>query len=120
MKFAESLEKAVILNRMVKKGERTIEENVFLITIFLLMALISMLEKTNGREVPDRTYEEAGNLAVYYSKAKTAPKAEVDYIERKFVKKPAGAKPGFVIYHTNYSLVASPDISSLKLISGGE
>lgn len=75
---------------------------------------------TNGREVPDRTYEEAGSLAVYYSKAKTAPKAEVDYIERKFVKKPAGAKPGFVIYHTNYSLVASPDISSLKLISGGE
>ena len=76
--------------------------------------------QTNGREVPDRTYEEAGSLAVYYSKAKTAPKAEVDYIERKFVKKPAGAKPGFVIYHTNYSLVASPDISSLKLISGGE
>ena len=76
--------------------------------------------QTNGKEVPDRTYEEAGSLAVYYSKAKTAPKAEVDYIERKFVKKPAGAKPGFVIYHTNYSLVASPDISSLKLISGGE
>ena len=59
-------------------------------------------------------------LVVVFSKAKTAPKAEVDYIERKFVKKPAGAKPGFVIYHTNYSLVASPDISSLKLISGGE
>ena len=39
------------------------------------------------QEVPDRTYEEAGSLAVYYSKAKTAPKAEVDYIERKFVKK---------------------------------
>ena len=74
--------------------------------------------QTNGKEVPDRTYEEAGSLAVYYSKAKTAPKAEVDYIERKFVKKPAGAKPGFVIYHTNYSLVASPDISGLTLISG--
>ncbi len=76
--------------------------------------------QTNGKEVPDRTYEEAGSLAIYYSKAKTAPKAEVDYIERKFVKKPAGAKPGFVIYHTNYSLVASPDISGLKLIAGGD
>ena len=76
--------------------------------------------QTNGKEVPDRTYEEAGSLAVHYSKAKTAPKAEVDYIERKFVKKPAGAKPGFVIYHTNYSLVASPDISGLKLIAGGD
>lgn len=76
--------------------------------------------QTNGKEVPDRTYEEAGSLAVYYSKAKTAPKAEVDYIERKFVKKPAGAKPGFVIYHTNYSLVASPTIAGLKLIAGGD
>ena len=43
------LGEAVILNRMVQKGERTIEENVFLITIFLLMALISMLEKTTTR-----------------------------------------------------------------------
>lgn len=76
--------------------------------------------QTGGKEVPDRTYEEAGSLAVYYSRARTAPKAEVDYIERKHVKKPAGAKPGFVIYHTNYSLVASPDISSLTLISGSE
>ena len=76
--------------------------------------------QTGGREVPDRTYEEAGSLAVYYSKARTADKAEVDYIERKYVKKPAGAKPGFVIYHTNYSLVASPDISSLRCVGGLE
>ena len=72
--------------------------------------------QAGGREIPDRTYEEAGSLAVYYSKARTAEKAEVDYIERKHVKKPAGAKPGFVIYHTNYSLVASPDISGIRCV----
>ena len=76
--------------------------------------------QTGGRTVPDRTYEEAGSLAVYYSKARTADKAEVDYIERKHVKKPAGAKPGYVIYHTNYSLVASPDIGGIKCVEGFE
>ena len=73
--------------------------------------------KTDGKEVPDRTYEEAGGLAAYYSQARQAPKAEVDYIERKFVKKPAGAKPGYVIYHTNYSLISIPSIEGLKCIS---
>jgi hypothetical protein len=36
---------------------------------------------------------------------------------RKEVKKPGGAKPGFVVYYTNYSMAISPDISALKLIS---
>ena len=62
--------------------------------------------QTGGRDVPDRTYEEAGALAVRYSEARATGRGEVDYIQRKFVKKPAGAKPGFVIYHTNYSLMA--------------
>ena len=65
-------------------------------------------------ELPDRVFEEAGALAAYYSAGRTAPKVEIDYIQRKHVKKPAGAKPGFVVYYTNYSLVASPDISGLK------
>lgn len=73
-----------------------------------------VLLKANGKEIPDRTFEEAGMLAAYYSKARDMAKVEIDYIEKKHVKKPNGAKPGFVIYHTNYSLVASPDISHLK------
>lgn len=76
--------------------------------------------QSNGREIPDSTYEEAGALALYYSKAKSAPKAEVDYIEKKHIKKPAGGKPGFVIYHSNYSLMASPDLSGVTLVSGNE
>ena len=72
--------------------------------------------KTQGEEVPDRAFEEAGSLAAFYSKGKDAPKVEIDYIQKKHVKKPAGAKPGFVVYYTNYSLMASPDISALQKI----
>ena len=73
--------------------------------------------KSKGGEIPDRTYEEAGQLAAYYSKARDAEKVEIDYIEKKHVKKPNKGKPGFVIYHTNYSLVASPDISKIRQLS---
>ena len=66
--------------------------------------------KTKDGTLPDRTFEEAGNLAAFYSKGRTAPKVEIDYLQKKNVKKPAGAKPGFVVYYTNYSLMASPDI----------
>lgn len=67
-----------------------------------------VIVKTEGKELPDRVFEEAGALAAYYSKGKDSDKVEIDYIQKKFVKKVAGAAPGFVIYHTNYSLVASP------------
>ena len=72
---------------------------------------------TGGKEVPDRAFEEAAALAAYYSKGKVQEKVEIDYVMRKEVKKPGGAKPGFVVYYTNYSMAISPDISALKLIS---
>ena len=64
--------------------------------------------KTAGREVPDRAFEEAAALAAYYSVAREQDKAEVDYVQRKEIKKPSGAKPGFVVYYTNYSMVITP------------
>ncbi|MDR1766094.1 MAG: NFACT RNA binding domain-containing protein [Lachnospiraceae bacterium] len=67
-----------------------------------------VIVKTGGRELPDRAFEEAGALAAYYSKGRDWDKVEIDYIQRKHVKKAAGSAPGFVIYHTNYSLVAAP------------
>lgn len=76
-----------------------------------------VIVKTNGEELPDRVFEEAGRLAAYYSKGRENDKVEIDYLEKKHVKKPNGSKPGFVVYYTNYSLVASPDISGLKLLS---
>ena len=73
--------------------------------------------KTNGEELPDRVYEEAGQLAAYYSKGKEMDKVEIDYTEKKNVKKPNGSKPGFVVYYTNYSLMAKPDISALTQLT---
>ncbi len=67
-------------------------------------------------EIPDRTYEEAAALAAYYSKGRDNDKVEIDYVEKKQVKKPAGGKPGFVVYYTNYSMMAVPDISVLTLL----
>ena len=68
-------------------------------------------------ELPDKTYEEAACLAAYYSKGKNAPKVEIDYTERRNLKKPPQAKPGFVIYHTNYSMIIEPDITGIQEIS---
>lgn len=72
--------------------------------------------KTGGMEVPDRTYEEAAAVAAYYSKGREYEKVEVDYVEKKQLKRVPKAAYGFVIYHTNYSMIVSPDISGLKEI----
>jgi predicted ribosome quality control (RQC) complex YloA/Tae2 family protein len=76
---------------------------------------------TGGADnIPDRVYEEAAALAARYSQAGAAgenPKVEIDYTERKNIKKPVGAAPGYVIYHTNYSMIGDGDISKLKLVS---
>lgn len=75
-----------------------------------------VIVRTNGEELPDRTFEEAGRLAAYYSKNAKADKIEIDYVEKKHVKKPSGAKPGFVVYYTNYSLMIDSDISGIQEI----
>ena len=54
------------------------------------MAGSHVIVKTPDGEIPDRTFEEAGRLAAYYSKGRTAPKVEIDYIQKKHVKKPGG------------------------------
>ena len=75
-----------------------------------------VIVKSNGEELPDRTFEEAGRLAAYYSKNRGSDKVEIDYVEKKHVKKPNGAKPGFVVYYTNYSLMIDSDISTIKAV----
>ena len=69
-----------------------------------------IIVKTEGKELPDRVFEEAGALAAYYSRGRGQDKVEIDYIQKKNLKKVPGAAPGFVVYHTNYSLVAAPEI----------
>ena len=70
--------------------------------------------RTDGRDVPDRAFEEAGALAAYFSSARDSEKVEIDYAPKKEIKKPAGAKPGFVVYYTNYSLMARPAIDPCR------
>lgn len=71
--------------------------------------------KSEGADtLPDRTFEEAARLAAYYSRGRGQEKVEIDYIQKKHVKKPNGAKPGFVVYYTNYSMMIDDDISGLK------
>ena len=73
---------------------------------------------TRGEELPDRTFEEAARLAGFYSSLKGAEKAEIDYTLKKNLKKPAGSAPGYVIYHTNYSMLIDTDISGIKRADG--
>lgn len=76
-----------------------------------------VIVKANNEELPDRTFEEAARLAAYYSKNRNAEKVEIDYVEKKHVKKTNGGKPGFVIYHTNYSMIIDSNISGIEQIS---
>ena len=76
-----------------------------------------VIVKTEGKELPDRTFEEAARLAAHYSKACEQGKAEIDYIQKKHVKKPNGSKPGFVVYYTNYSMTISTDITGIKEVT---
>ena len=75
-----------------------------------------VIVKSKNEELPDRTFEEAGKLAAYYSKGRQAPKVEIDYTQKKNRRKPTGGKPGFVVYYTNYSLLIEPDITGLQQI----
>lgn len=75
-----------------------------------------VIVKSNNEELPDRVFEEAGKLAGYYSKGRENDKIEIDYLQKKNVKKPNGSAPGFVVYYTNYSLTIHPDISELTLL----
>ncbi len=70
----------------------------------------------NEKELPDRTFEEAARLAAYYSKGRDQEKVEVDYIQKKHVKKPGGAKPGFVVYYTNYSMSIGTSIEDIQKV----
>jgi len=76
-----------------------------------------VIVKTNGDELPDRTFEEAGRLAGYYSTYRKAPKVEIDYTLRRNIKKPNGGVLGLVIYHQNYSLMIEPNISNITKVN---
>ena len=75
-----------------------------------------VVKTNNETDLPDRMFEEAGKLAGYYSSGRDSDKIEIDYLQKKNVKKPNGSAPGFVVYYTNFSLTVHPDISGLTLV----
>ena len=71
---------------------------------------------TEGREPTDLDFTTAAEIAAYYSKAE-GDNIAVDYLLAKHVKRGAGGKPGFVIYHTNWTAYVTPNadkIASLR------
>lgn len=73
---------------------------------------------TGGAEPDEQSLMEAASLAAYFSQAQGSTKVPVDYTPVKFVKKPAGAKPGMVVYTTCQTLLADPDESLVKRLAG--
>ncbi len=76
--------------------------------------------KCDEGDPSEQTLFEAAKLAAYYSRARGGANVPVDYTPRKYVKKPAGAKPGMVIYTTNRTAYVTPeenDIKSLRHIN---
>ena len=63
-----------------------------------------------GQELSEETVIFAAKLAAKNSKAKDSAAVPVDYTPVKFVKKPAGAKPGMVIYTTNKTVYVTPEV----------
>ena len=67
-----------------------------------------IIEAQDG-EVSDQAIEEAAIIAAVNSTARTGDKVPVDYTLVKNLKKPTGARPGKVIFHTNWTIYVTPD-----------
>ncbi|WP_308634496.1 Rqc2 family fibronectin-binding protein [Paenibacillus silvisoli] len=67
-----------------------------------------------GTSFSDATLEEAAMLAAHFSQARSSSMVPVDYTLIRHVKKPSGAKPGFVIYDHQKTLFITPDEQRLK------
>ena len=66
-----------------------------------------LLQSKNG-EVSDEAIVEAAETAAFFSSVKSSTVVTVDYTDAKNIKKPNGAKPGFVVYYTYYSVNVKP------------
>ena len=69
---------------------------------------------TQGETPPDRTLEQAAILAAFHSRAAGSVQVPVDYTAVRHVRKPAGAKPGMVIYDANQTAYVTPDESLVE------
>lgn len=75
---------------------------------------------TQGRQVPERSIREACEIAACHSKGRDSAQVPVDYTYVKYVKKPAGAKPGMVILTHNKTIFVRPDREKIKTLQKEE
>ncbi len=64
---------------------------------------------TGGEEPDAQDFTDAASIAAHFSKAAGGVQVPVDYLFVRHVRKVAGAKPGFVVYHTNWTAYVTPD-----------
>lgn len=69
-----------------------------------------LIVQCNGAELSETDIFEAASIAAYHSKGRTSENVPVDYVPVKYVKKPAGAKPGMVIFTNNRTVWVNPAI----------
>lgn len=67
-----------------------------------------------SRDINEQTLHEAAMLSAYFSKARESSQVPVDYTLVKHVKKPSGARPGFVIYENQQTLYVTPDEKQIR------
>ena len=72
-----------------------------------------VLMQSHGEEPSEKDFTEAAEIAAYYSKAE-GNNIAVDYTNARHVKKPTGSKPGYVIYHVNWTAYVTPDEKRIK------
>ena len=73
---------------------------------------------TGGVEPDEQSLTEAASLAAYYSQARESSNVPVDYTSVKYVKKPAGARPGMVVYETYRTIYVTPEEGALPAAGG--
>lgn len=72
-----------------------------------------VLMQCNGEEPSEKDFTEAAEIAAYYSKSE-GNNIAVDYTYAKHIKKPAGSKPGYVIYHVNWTAYVTPNEKAIQ------
>ncbi|MBO4853547.1 MAG: NFACT family protein [Oscillospiraceae bacterium] len=72
---------------------------------------------TQGGAADEQSFYEAAVLAAYYSQGRDGDRISVDYTPVRFVKKPAGSRPGMVVYTTYQTMLVDPDEALVKILS---
>ena len=65
--------------------------------------------RTSSLKVTDETITEAAELAAYFSKYRYSAQVPVDLVQVKHIRKPNGAKPGYVIYENQKTIIVTPE-----------